>query len=103
LRLLWRQSERRSQSLTLNVVILVLASLNTAELLPVLQFRFGAYSTSNLLTNASELFLAISMAAMGLEVNIVQFSKVGGRAMLVGTLAGLILLATSLLLIRLYL
>jgi uncharacterized membrane protein YadS len=43
------------------------------------------------------------MAAMGLEVNIVQFSKVGGRAMLVGTLSGLILLATSLLLIRLYL
>jgi uncharacterized integral membrane protein (TIGR00698 family) len=82
---------------------LVLAALNTADLLPVLQFRFGAYSTSNLLTNASELLLAISMAAMGLEVNIVQFSRVGGRAMLVGTLAGLILLATSLLLIRLYL
>jgi len=82
---------------------LLFASLNTAELLPVLQFRFGAYSTSSLLTNASELLLAISMAAMGLEVNIVQFSKVGGRAMLVGTLSGLILLATSLLLIRLYL
>jgi len=82
---------------------LVLASLNTADLLPVLQFRFGAYSTAGLLTNASELLLAISMAAMGLEVNIDQFSKVGGRAMLVGTLAGLILLATSLLLIRLYL
>ncbi len=82
---------------------LVLAALNTADLLPVLQFRFGAYPTSNLLTNAGELLLAISMAAMGLEVNIVQFSKVGGRAMLVGTLAGLILLATSLLLIRLYL
>ena len=43
------------------------------------------------------------MAAMGLEVNIVHFSKVGGRAMLVGTLSGLILLVTSLLLIRLYL
>ena len=82
---------------------LALASLNTAALLPVLQFRFGAYSTSGLLTNASELLLALSMAAMGLEVNIAQFSKVGGRAMLVGTLAGLILLATSLLLIRLYL
>lgn len=82
---------------------LALAALNTAELLPVLQFRFGAYSTSSLLTNTSELLLAISMAAMGLEVNIVQFSKVGGRAMLVGTLAGLMLLATSLLLIRLYL
>ena len=82
---------------------LVLAALNTADLLPVLQFRFGAYSTSGLLTNAGELLLAVSMAAMGLEVNIVQFSKLGGRAMLVGTLAGLILLATSLLLIHLYL
>ena len=82
---------------------LALASLNTADLLPVLQFRFGAYSTSNLLTNAGELLLAISMAGMGLEVNIVQFSKVGGRAMLVGALAGLILLATSLVLIRFYL
>jgi len=74
---------------------LVLAALNTADLLPVLQFRFGAYPTAGMLTNASELLLAISMAAMGLEVNFVQFSKVGGRAMLVGTLAGLILLATS--------
>jgi len=82
---------------------LLLASLNTAALLPVLQFRFGAYSTSNLLTNASELFLAIAMAAMGLEVNIVQLCKIGGRALLVGTLSGLILLATSLLLIRVYL
>src|SRR5579864_2087569 len=82
---------------------LALASLNTADLLPVLQFRFGAYSTSSLLTNAGELLLAISMAAMGLEVNVVQFAKIGGRAMLVGTLAGLILLGTSLLLIRLYL
>lgn len=82
---------------------LVLASLNTADLLPVVQFRFGAYPTSSMLTDASELLLAISMAAMGLEVNIVQFSKIGGRAMLVGTLSGLILLATSLLLIRFYL
>jgi uncharacterized integral membrane protein (TIGR00698 family) len=82
---------------------LALATLNTASLLPIVQFRFGAYSTSNLLSNASELLLAISMAAMGLEVDAVQFSKVGGRAMLVGALAGLILAATSLLLIRLYL
>jgi hypothetical protein len=51
--------------------LVALAALNTADLLPVLQFRFGAYSTSNLLTNASELLLAISMATMGLEVNIV--------------------------------
>ena len=74
----------------------MLAALNTAALLPVLQLRFGAYSTSNRLTNAGELLVAMSMAAMGHEVSIVQSSKVGGRAMLVGTLAGLILLAPSL-------
>jgi uncharacterized integral membrane protein (TIGR00698 family) len=82
---------------------LALASLNTADLLPILQFRFGVYPTSSLLNNAGELLLAISMAAMGLEVDIVQFSKVGGRAMLVGTLSGLILCAASLLMIRLFL
>ena len=79
---------------------LLLAALNTADLLPALQFGFGQYSTSSLLTNTGELLLAISMAAMGLEVNIVQFSKVGGRAILVGSLAGLVLCTTSLLLIR---
>lgn len=79
---------------------LLLAFLNTADLLPGLQFSFGKYSTSGLLTNLGELLLAVSMAAMGLEVNIVQFSKVGGRAILVGSLASLILCATSLLLIH---
>jgi uncharacterized integral membrane protein (TIGR00698 family) len=82
---------------------LALACLNTADLLPILQFRFGVYPTSSLLNNAGELLLAISMAAMGLEVDIVQFSKVGGRAMLVGTLSGLILCTASLLMIRLFL
>jgi uncharacterized membrane protein YadS len=82
---------------------LALACLNTADLLPVLQFRFGVYPTSSLLNNAGELLLAISMAAMGLEVDIVQFSKVGGRALLVGTLSGLMLCAGSLLMIRLFL
>jgi uncharacterized membrane protein YadS len=82
---------------------LVLAALNTANLLPDLQFSFGKYSMSGLLTNLGELLLSISMAAMGLEVNIVQFSKVGGRAILVGSLAGLVLCATSLLLIRILL
>jgi uncharacterized integral membrane protein (TIGR00698 family) len=82
---------------------LALATLNTANLLPVLEFPFGKYPTSTLLTNFGELLLALSMAAMGLEVNIVQFSRVGGRATLVGSLAGLILCATSLLLIKLFL
>lgn len=80
---------------------LSLAFLNTTHLLPILQFSFGKYATSDLLTNAGELLLAVSMAAMGLEVNIVQFSKVGGRSILVGSLAGLVLCATSLVLIHL--
>ena len=82
---------------------LLLSFLNTADLLPVLQFRFGNYATSGILTNFGELLLAVSMAAMGLEVNLVQFSKVGGRAMLVGTLAGLALCVSSLVFIRLFL
>jgi uncharacterized integral membrane protein (TIGR00698 family) len=82
---------------------LLLSVLNTLDLLPVLQFRFGNYATSALLTNLGELLLAISMAAMGLEVNLVQFSKVGGRAMLVGTLSGLALSISSLIFIRLFL
>ena len=40
------------------------------------------------------------MAAMGLEVNLVQFSRVGGRAALVALLASLALCGLSLLLIR---
>ena len=82
---------------------LVLAVLNTAGLLPILQFRFDAYSASTLLTNAGELLLTVSMAAMGLEVDIAQFSKLGGRAILVGSAASLILCGVSLLLIRLLL
>jgi uncharacterized integral membrane protein (TIGR00698 family) len=82
---------------------LLLSMLNTLDLLPVLQFRFGSYATSGILTNFGELLLAVSMAAMGLEVNLVQFSKVGGRAMLVGTLAGLALCVSSLIFIRLFL
>ena len=45
----------------------------------------------------------LSMAAMGLEVNIRFFAKVGGRAILVGIGASIILCTVSLMLIRLLL
>lgn len=77
-----------------------LAALNTAGLIPVVQFRFGSYALLPLLTFASEILVALSMAAMGLEVNLVQFSRVGGRAALVALLASLFLCGLSLLLIR---
>jgi uncharacterized integral membrane protein (TIGR00698 family) len=79
---------------------LLLAVLNTFRLLPVLQFHFGNYDAGGLLTSAGEILLAVSMAAMGLEVNIKQMAKVGGRALLAGTLAAVVLCSVSLLLIR---
>jgi uncharacterized integral membrane protein (TIGR00698 family) len=82
---------------------LFLAVLNTANLLPILQFPFGRFQTAVVLTNVGELLLAISMAAMGFEVDLVHLSKVGGRAFLVGSLAGVVLCGTSLLLIRILL
>ena len=77
-----------------------LAALNTAGLIPVVQFRFGSYALLPALTFASEVLIALSMAAMGLEVNLVQFSRVGGKAALVGLLASLVLCGLSLLLIH---
>lgn len=80
-----------------------LALLNTLSLLPLLQFRFGMVALSTLLTNLGELLLTVSMAAMGLEVNVRLFAKVGGRAILVGAAASLVLCVVSLLLIQLVL
>ncbi len=82
---------------------LVLAALNTFKLLPVLQFAFGVYPSAGLITNAGEILLAVSMAAMGLEVNIAQMAKVGGRALLAGSLSAIALCGVSLLLIRILL
>jgi uncharacterized integral membrane protein (TIGR00698 family) len=82
---------------------LLLAILNTAGLLPVMQFRFGNLALSKFLAEAGELLLTLSMAAMGLEVNARLFAKVGGKALAAGTLASIALCAVSLLLIRLLL
>lgn len=82
---------------------LALALLNTLSLLPVLQFRFGSASLSDLLVNLGEVLLTLSMAAMGLEVNIRFLARVGGAAVLTGAAASVILCLVSLLLIRLFL
>lgn len=82
---------------------LALSLANTAGLLPVLQFRFGVFPLSDLLTNLGELFLTLSMAAMGLEVNVRFLARTGSRAILTGALASIILCTVSLLLIRLLL
>lgn len=82
---------------------LALSLANTFALLPVLQFRFGTYPLAGLLADCGELLLTLSMAAMGLEVNIRFLAKTGAGAVLTGTAATAVLCAASLLLIRLLL
>jgi uncharacterized integral membrane protein (TIGR00698 family) len=82
---------------------MALALCNTLGLFPVLQFRFGAYPLADSLANLGELLLTLSMAAMGLEVNVRFLAHTGGRAVLTGAAASVILCVTSLLLIRLFL
>ena len=80
---------------------LTLSLLNTLGLLPVLQFPFGAAPLSNLLANLGEILLTLSMAAMGLEVNVRFLARAGGPALLTGAAASAVLCIASLLLIRL--
>jgi uncharacterized integral membrane protein (TIGR00698 family) len=82
---------------------LALALCNTLGLFPVLQFRFGNWPLADLLANLGEMMLALSMAAMGLEVNVRFLAHTGGRAVLTGAAASVVLCVTSLLLIRLFL
>jgi uncharacterized membrane protein YadS len=82
---------------------LALSLLNTLSLFPVLQFRFGAYPLSDLLGSLGELLLTLSMAAMGLEVNVRFLARIGASAVLTGTLSSASLVLASLLLIRLLL
>ena len=82
---------------------IALALCNTLGLFPVLQFRFGNYPLSDVLANLGELLLTLSMAAMGLEVNVRFLAHTGGRAVLTGAAATVVLCVTSLLLIRLFL
>jgi uncharacterized integral membrane protein (TIGR00698 family) len=76
---------------------------NTLGLFPVLQFRFGSFALANILTNLGELLLTLSMAAMGLEVNLRFLAHTGARAVLTGAAASVVLCCASLLLIHLLL
>ncbi len=82
---------------------LALALSNTLGLFPILQFRFGAVPLADVLTNLGELLLTLSMAAMGLEVSVRFLARTGGRAVLTGAAASIVLCLFSLLLIRLLL
>jgi uncharacterized membrane protein YadS len=75
--------------------------LNSLGWLPVLQFQNGySIGLSTVLTEAGNLLLAVSMAALGLEVNLKLLLKVGGAALVAGALASIAACAASWLLIR---
>jgi len=82
---------------------LALSLCNTLGLFPILQFRFGSFALADLLANFGELLLALSMAAMGLEVNVRFLARTGGAAVLTGTAACITLCVASFVLIRLLL
>ncbi len=75
--------------------------LNSLHLLPALQFQSGySVSLATVLTEFGNVTLALSMAAMGLEINLKMFAKVGGGAFAVGAAACVASCAVSWLLIR---
>jgi uncharacterized integral membrane protein (TIGR00698 family) len=75
--------------------------LNSFGLLPALQFQNGyRVASADVLAEAGNLLLTLSMAAMGLEVNLKLFVKVGGAALAAGAAASVVACATSWALIR---
>ncbi|MBZ5603638.1 MAG: putative sulfate exporter family transporter [Acidobacteriia bacterium] len=75
--------------------------LNSLHLLPTLQFQSGySVSLAGVLTEVGNISLALSMAAMGLEINLKMFAKVGGAALAVGAAACVTSCAVSWVLIR---
>ena len=93
--------------------VLAVALLHTLGLIPALQFHpapfLGAGAAdvhvplANLLVEAGNIALALAMAAMGLEVNVRFLAQVGGKTILTGAVASLVLCGCSLALIRLLL
>ena len=80
---------------------LALFALNSLGLLPVLQFQNGtSIASARALAEAGNLLLTLSMAALGLEVNVRVLAKAGGAAMAAGTLTCIASCAASYLLIR---
>lgn len=75
--------------------------LNSFGVLPSLQFQSGyKVASADVLAEAGNILLTLSMAAMGLEVNLKLLLKVGGAALAAGAAASLIACATSWALIR---
>jgi uncharacterized integral membrane protein (TIGR00698 family) len=80
---------------------LALFALNSLGLLPKLEFQSGyTVGLAGVLTEAGNLLLTLSMAALGLEVNFRVLAKAGGAAMAAGALTCLTTCAASYLLIR---
>jgi uncharacterized integral membrane protein (TIGR00698 family) len=89
---------------------LAVALLNTASLMPSLQFHVAPWVTGaardfslssvSLLSEAGNILLTLAMAAMGLEVSVRRLAKVGGPAVLTGLAAAAILCLASLALIK---
>ncbi len=80
---------------------LCLFALNSLGFLPSLQFQNGfGVSSSSVLSEAGNLLLTLSMAALGLEVNIRALAKAGGAALAAGALTCVTTCAASYLLIR---
>ncbi len=80
---------------------LALFALNSLGFLPLLGFQSGySVSSSSILTEAGNLLLTLSMAALGLEVNVRVLAKAGGVAMAVGALTCLATCAASYIIIR---
>jgi len=78
-----------------------LFAVNSMGLLPVLQFQNGySLASATVLAEGGNILLALAMAAMGLEVNLRLMARVGGAAMVVGTIAAAAACAVSWALIR---
>jgi uncharacterized integral membrane protein (TIGR00698 family) len=83
-----------------------LAALNTLQVLPVLSFQLPLASgqwhipLSSLLTEFGTMLLTLSMAAMGLEVNLRFLFRTGLAAMATGTLASVAQIGLTLALIH---
>lgn len=75
--------------------------LNSLHLLPVLQFASGySVSLADVLTEAGNISLAVSMAAMGLEIDLKKFVRVGGAALALGAASCVTACVVSWVLIR---
>jgi uncharacterized integral membrane protein (TIGR00698 family) len=75
--------------------------LNSLGWLPMLQFASGySINSADVLAEAGNILLTLAMAAMGLEVDLKLFTKVGGTALVVGAASCAVACAVSFALIR---